>query len=436
MENETGAAKPAPDPVTVPGQAAVEILTIGDELLLGVIADANTSWLCRRLSGVGIRVARCATVGDDVAAIREAVAAALDRTGTVVCTGGLGATADDLTIEAVAAEFGRELVVEPEVLEHIRRRFEARGLEVPDLSRQAQVPAGSRWFRNPVGLAPGVLVEDAATGRTAVMLPGVPSEMRALVDTYVLPWLMRRWPGLGQPIRQRLFRTTGITESAVADRVERVRYRLDPPFEIGYLPQPTGVTLRLTTWARLDDEDAERAFEGAEAVLRSVLGDHLYGRDDDTMAAVLGRRLTDAGLTLALAESCTGGLIGEWLTAVPGASAFLLGGVIAYANQIKSAVLGVDPATLATHGAVSEATALEMAAGAIRVFNADTSIAVTGIAGPSGGTPTKPVGTVWIATAVGEDVRARRLQLGDTRDEIRIRAAQAAMHELWRRVAE
>lgn len=408
------------------GAPAVELVTIGDELLLGQTVDANGAWLGERLARAGIRVARRCTVGDDAAAIRDAVAGALDRTGVVLCTGGLGPTCDDVTRPAVAELFGRRLVPDADVLERIRLRFAARGLEMPGVnSVQAEVPEGALVLPNARGTAPGLALEDAA-GRLAILLPGVPAEMHALVEEQVLPLLLARWPDRGRPILHRVIRTIGVPESALAEQVDDIVTRL-APLTVAFLPSTTGVDLRLTCWGSLPAEEAQQALAAAEAALRERIGRFVYGRDDENLAVAVGRELVRRRLTLALAESCTGGLVAKRLTDPAGASAFLLAGVVAYADAAKEALLGVRRSTLEMHGAVSAETALEMVEGARRATGADAALSITGIAGPGGGTPEKPVGTVWIGAAVDERVETRLFRFGGDRTEIRERAAQAAL---------
>ncbi|MBI4546312.1 MAG: competence/damage-inducible protein A [Gemmatimonadetes bacterium] len=414
-----------------PAAPALELVTIGNELLLGEIVDRNSAWLGQRLAAAGIRVARRTSVGDEPAAIAAAISEALDRMGTALCTGGLGPTRDDLTKPVVAALFGRELQLDGRLLDQVRQRFAERGLEMPELNRtQALVPAGARVFPNPRGTAPGLALEDER-GRLAILLPGVPAEMQTLVEQSVLPFLLERWPERGRPIRHRVLRTAGIPESALAERVDDVVQKL-APISLASLPTVAGVDLRLTSWGVLPAQEAERMLDAAEAELRSRLGRFIYGLGDEDLADAVALECTERGLTLAVAESCTGGLIARRLTDRPGASAFLLAGIVPYANSAKESLLGVQPRTLRDHGAVSGEAVREMAEGARRVSGADAAIAVTGIAGPSGGTPAKPVGLVWLAAAVRDAVRIESHRFLGDRLEIRERAAQAALLTLWR----
>lgn len=410
----------------------VELITIGDELLLGDIVDGNSMWLGQRLSEAGFHVVRRTTVGDDVDAIRDAVAAALDRTGTVLCTGGLGPTSDDVTRPTVAGLFGRDLVLDTEVLDAIRARFRARGMEMPELNRvQAEVPVGARVLPNALGTAPGLVLEDER-GRVVVLLPGVPREMRALVDTQVIPLLQSRWNGANGPPPRRRLRTTGIPESELAENIADLVPRLDP-VSIAFLPTNLGVDLRLTLRGAVAGEpDAERALDAAEREVAARLGPYIYAYGDDDLAEVVCRELARRGGTLAVAESCTGGLIAKRITDPPGASATFLGGVVAYSNRLKETLLGVRRSTLEVHGAVSAQTAREMVDGIRRITGATAALSVTGIAGPSGGSPDKPVGTVWIGAALEETVEVRNFVFVGTRKDIRERSAQAALALLLR----
>lgn len=409
----------------------VEVVTIGDELLLGETVDGNAAWLGRTLAASGIRVSARATVGDDPPAIREAAARSLERTGTVLCTGGLGPTLDDVTKPVLADLFGRPLVLDDEVLDHIRRRFETRGLPMPDINRgQAEVPEGATVFMNPRGTAPGLALEDEG-GRVAILLPGVPAEMRVLVEGQVLPYLERRWPEGRRPIVHRVLRTTGIPESALAERVDDIVRDL-PGLGVAFLPSTTGVDLRLTSWGALPPGEAEAALDAALERLRARVGSAVYTVGTEGLTEVVGRILRERGLTLAVAESCTGGLLGKRLTDVPGSSEYFVGGVIAYADDAKVSMLGVRPETLAATGAVSGETAREMAEGARVRLGAGAALAITGVAGPGGGTEEKPVGTVWVAAATAEGSRAEHRRFAGDRGEVRDRSAQAAL-ELLRR---
>ncbi len=412
-----------------PAAGTIELVTIGNELLLGATLDTNAAWLGRTLATAGLRLARHATVGDDAEAIRAAVADALGRSGTVLCSGGLGPTSDDITRPAVAALLQRPLHVDAALLEGVRARFERRGLVMPESSRnQAEVPEGARVLANPRGTAPGLVLEDERGA--VVLLPGVPHEFRGLVADEVLPFLRARLAPQA-PILHRLVRTFGLTESAVADRVEALIPEL-APLTVAFLPSWTGVDLRVTSWGAFADEVSAEALDAAAATLAEPLGAHVYARADRDLADVVGAALRRGGLVVATAESCTGGLVGERLTASAGASDYYHGGVVAYDDDAKVSLLGVARTTLAEHGAVSGETAAAMVTGVRARTAADAAVAVTGIAGPGGGTAEKPVGTVWIAAGLGERVETQRLSLPGDRTEVRRRSSQGVLMLLLR----
>jgi nicotinamide-nucleotide amidase len=403
---------------------AVEILTIGNELLRGDTIDGNAAWLGRRLGAVGIRVVRRATVGDDAAVIRAALGEALARTGTVLCTGGLGPTSDDLTRPAVAAFYGRALHLDAAVLEQVERRFAARGIAMPPSNRvQAEVPAGAHVFANPAGTAPGLALDDAALGAT-ILLPGVPNEVHALVEHGVLDWLRARWPELA-PMTGAVLRTTGLGESALFDQV-RDLVPDGGPVEVAFLPSWNGVDVRFTAAGHAHEVNA------LADTFAARLEPWCYGRDERDLAEVLGAALRARGEHVALAESCTGGMVARRLTDHAGASDYLHAGFVVYHNDAKQALLGVPAATLEAHGAVSEATARAMLDGARRAAGAACGIAVTGVAGPGGGTADKPVGTVWIAAGAGGESEVRQFRFVGSRDAIRHYATQAALRMLHR----
>lgn len=420
----------------------IEILAIGDELLLGETIDTNAAWIAQRLAREGIGIARKTTVGDDDGAIRDALAAALQRTRVVVCTGGLGPTRDDLTRDAVARVYDREQHVDEGWLSVLRERYARRGIPMPEVNRvQAMLPAGARLLHNETGTAPGIAIDDDVRGLT-VLLPGVPSEMRGLMEAQVVP-LLRAHLHAAQPIRSRMLRTAGVSEAALAERIDDIAQQLaqhPSHIALAFLPQVASVDLRLT--CRGDVPDAAALLDRTTAQLKERLRDDLYADDDTDLAVLVGRVLAERGLTLALAESCTGGLVSKRLSDAPGASEFLLSGLVTYHNDAKREFLGVRTETLAMHGAVSEQCAREMAEGARRAIGAHVGVAITGIAGPGGGSAEKPVGTVWYAVALAPDlagslgrpapVTARKYVHPGDRSDIRERAAQTALDFLRR----
>jgi nicotinamide-nucleotide amidase len=415
-----------------------ELLTVGTELLLGFTLDTNAADIARALSGAGIRVVRKTTVADDQELIAEAAGAALGRTGLVVVTGGLGPTSDDVTKQAVARLFDAPLELNEDYLAELERHFREYRPDrpMPESNRgQAEIPRGAVVLPNRSGTAPALWLEGGPG--VAVLLPGVPHEMRLLLEEEVVPRLRERAARQDDAVRvhrSRTLHTTGITESGLQNALAELEAELGP-VTLAYLPQGIGVDLRLTAWS-LPEAEAESELARAADILIPALGANYYGEGDDDLAAVVLECLRERGSRLAVAESCTGGLIGARLTAVPGASDVFLGGVVCYADESKLRDLDVPAALLEQHGAVSEEVVLSMARGVAGRFGADAAIAVTGIAGPSGGTPDKPVGTVWLAAWLGESERAVQRRLPGGRREVRRRASQAGLDLLRRLVRE
>ncbi|MFH1502940.1 MAG: competence/damage-inducible protein A [Candidatus Eisenbacteria bacterium] len=404
-----------------------EIVTIGAELLDGTRVDTNTPEIASRLRRLGGQIARATSVPDEPDAIREAVSDALDRAGAVVVTGGLGATSDDRTKHVVARLFGGSLVLDEDVLAQIRGRFEKLGLPMPELNvSQAMIPEGARAIPNTLGTAPGLVLSDERG--IVFLLPGVPAEMTAMLESYVVPFLEGR--GLRRELEERVLKTTGISESALAGIVDPLVRRLART-DVSYLPSLEGVIVRLhCSGAGL--RDASRNADRSVERVADALGSFVYARDDQSLEEITGYLLTMERRSVAVAESCTGGLLGWRLTSVPGSSDYVKGGVVAYSNDLKRRLLGVRAGTLKAHGAVSREVAEEMAEGARAKCRADYGVSVTGVAGPDGGTDEKPVGLVWIAVASPSGHRARRLLFGGPRETVRAMAAQAAL-ELLRR---
>jgi nicotinamide-nucleotide amidase len=407
-----------------PVLSRVELVTIGDELLLGFTIDTNVAHLARELAAIGIEVPRRATVPDDADAIAAAVREALERTGAVVTTGGLGPTSDDRSKAAVAAVFGRGMRLDETHLAWMESRWQARFRRALPASNRAQamIPEGARILTNNHGSAPGIWLEDER-GRWVAMLPGVPREMRGMLADTLLPLLRTR--AAGTVVQSLTLRTTGVAESLLADRIAEIEGGV-PGVSLAYLPGVDGVDLRLTARG-LPAPAAATALDDAARRLRDRIGIAVYGEGDTDLAAVVLEQCRRASLRVAVGESCTGGLLGARLTAIPGSSDVVVGGVIAYHNDVKVALLRVDPADLAAHGAVSEPVARQLATGARAAMRANVGLSVTGIAGPTGGTPEKPVGTVWIAVDVEGDVRSVGFRLWGDRDEIRRRSAQAVL---------
>ncbi len=401
------------------------ILAIGDELLIGQVVNTNASWLGERLTRIGWKVRRVVTVGDDPEAMREEMERAAAASDAVIMCGGLGPTHDDRTREVICALLGCELEMDEPQLERIRQRFAKVGLELNERSRrQALAPSTCRRLPNDYGSAPGLAFTLGSARMYA--LPGVPTEMRGITADHILPEL----GGVAGEIEQRTFLLFGIAESVLADLLVETEELLDDAVTLAYLPSAGGIRLR--AMCHVGEEGARVRFARLLEIIADRAVRYIVTDRDETLASALGRALVERGMTLATAESCTGGMIGASLTDVPGASRYYMGGVVSYANSVKESLLGVRPDDLATHGAVSSEVAEAMAVGVRAALGADLAVAVTGIAGPDGGTPEKPVGTVWIAIASPRGVRAERFIFGRERDVVRARAAATALNLVWR----
>ena len=412
----------------------LELITIGDELLLGYTVDTNAAYIARELAALGVSIVRRATVGDNAADIVACVREALDRTGAVITTGGLGPTADDLTRPAIAELFGRELVPDEARWEALRALWKERGRgEIPLANRgQIMIPRGATVLDNRHGTAPGLWLEDDRH-RWCAMLPGVPREMRGMLADVLLPRLSARLDGAHRVVRSRTLRTTGVAESQLPELLGPHARAVDG-LALAYLPGQEGVDLRVTA-RDLSAADADAALSAAIGQLRSRLARYAYAEGQTDLAAVVLDLCSERGIHISVAESCTGGLLGARLTAIPGSSAVVAGGVIAYSNAVKHRMLGVATDTLERYGAVSENVAVEMAAGARRTTGAEIGISLTGVAGPDGGTAEKPVGLVWIGVDISGTVRTHGSRFIGDRAEIRFRATQAALDLVRRMVA-
>ena len=411
----------------------IELVTSGAELLLGFIIDTNAAHISRALGEIGFELVRRTTVGDRSGDIESAVGDALARTGAVITTGGLGPTSDDLSKAAVARVFEREMVLDRSVLRQIEERwaglFPGRHFPAPN-RQQAEIPRGAEIIVNRHGSAPGIWLE-GDDGRWVAMLPGVPREMRGMLAEEILPRL--KAAAGDRVVLSKTLRTTGIGESAMAEILGEnpLGKGAAAPVTLAYLPSPLGVDLRLTIRGA-SKADAVSALDAAALKLEERIAPYVYGDEASDLAAHVLGLCRRSSLKIAVAESCTGGMLGQRLTAVPGASDVFLGGVIAYDNEVKMNLLEVDRSILREHGAVSEETAAAMAS-AVRVkTGADIGIAITGIAGPGGGTEEKPVGTVCLALEGNGISRVRTVRLIGDREEIRQRSAQAALDMLRR----
>ncbi len=398
------------------------IISIGDELTGGAVVDTNSAHLSRRLAEHGIAAIRHVTVADDAEAIAAAIAAAAGAAEIVIVTGGLGPTKDDLTRQGLATAMNAELREDPRCLERISAFFASRRRQMKPSNRtQALVPVGAEPIDNDCGTAPGLF---ARLGSARVFaLPGPPHEMAEMFEKKVAP----RLPAAGAIVR-RAVHTFGAGESDVGEMIADLMDRGGSP-QVGTTASAGAISVRIAAAGRTVD-DAEATAERTAAEVRRRLGELVFGQDDETLAAVVGKALHAAGATLAVAESCTGGMIGETITSVPGASEYFLGGVVSYANEAKAELLGIGADVIAANGAVSEAVAAAMAEGAAGRFGADWGVGVTGIAGPTGGTAEKPVGLVYVAIAGPSGTKVHRHVFPGDRDVIRRRAALAAINHL------
>lgn len=418
----------------------IEIINTGDELLLGFRQNTHQKWLGRRLNDLGYRVARQVSIPDNGAAIEAGVAEALTRADLIIVTGGLGPTSDDVTRDRIAGLLDLELRTDTRVLEHLDAFFAARQRETPERVKvQAEVPAGATVLLNAYGTAPGLAIHVAGgqfrdgAASWLIMLPGPPRELYPMFDEQVAPLLQREMP-LGAESACVNLRTCGMGESLVEEHLaEPLAGLVARGLGVHFCLSPGGVDVRLACVG----DSAVAIVAEAEEIVRATLPKHVYGSGDELLEEIVVRTLAETGDTLALAESCTGGLIAHRITNVSGASQVFLAGLVTYSNKAKQAFLGVRPATLAEHGAVSEETAREMAAGALRETGADHALSVTGIAGPTGGTPDKPVGTVFIGLASkSSKALAMKFLNPYDRETFKLVTSQQALEMLRRRLVK
>jgi nicotinamide-nucleotide amidase len=409
----------------------IELVNTGSELLFGRVLNTHQQWLCRQLTDLGYEVRRQVCVADDGPSIQHAVREALARAELVIVTGGLGPTSDDLTRELIAQLLGRKLVLDTEVLARIESFFLRRKRPVLESMKiQAMTPEGARVLTNLNGTAPGLAME--TEGKWVVMLPGPPRELRPMFTASVVPLLREVFP-LTEKFVCRTLKTTGMGESMVEERIAPpLRALMVAGLEIGYCARVGEVDVRLVA----KGAQAETLAGEGEKIIRSLLGARVFGLDDEALEAVVVRLLTERGQTVALAESCTGGYIAHRLTNVPGASAVLPGSFVTYSDAVKQKLLGVRAATLAAHGAVSAETAREMAEGARNALGADYALAVTGIAGPGGGSDEKPVGTVFIALAHAGETLAQKQFFPFDRETFKFITSQTALDMLRQKILE
>ncbi|GAB4327337.1 MAG: competence/damage-inducible protein A [Flammeovirgaceae bacterium] len=409
-------------------QVFAEVLTIGDEILYGQITDTNSQWIGEELSKIGVNIIRKTSVGDDKVQILKALQEAESRASIILTTGGLGPTKDDITKNTFAEYFGVGMTMRNEVLENIKELFRQRGRELTQLNEmQALVPENAEVIMNLVGTAPGMWF--MKNGKVFVSMPGVPHEMKKMMTDTILPKIQKTFKT--PHIYHKSVKTIGIAESKLAKTIEAWEDALPSHIKLAYLPRLGQVRLRLTCIG--ENLNALQA-EAEELVqkLKPLIGEYIFAYEDEEIEVTIGKLLKDRKETLAVAESCTGGMVSNLITNVAGCSTYFVGGIVAYSNDVKISQLGVKKETLDTYGAVSEQTAMEMAEGIRKRLKTTYGIATTGIAGPDGGTPTKPVGTIWIGFSSEKETVAKQLNL--TKDRlINIQLTYSAVMNLLRK---
>ncbi len=388
-----------------------EIITIGDEILYGQILDTNAKWMSEALDEIGVRTIRRTTIGDNEVDILKAFEEAEARVDIVLITGGLGPTKDDLTKPCLAKYFKCDMELDASALDDVIRIFESKGRELTDINRlQAVLPTACQKVTNAVGSAPGMWFHHEGT--VFVSMPGVPYEMKMMMTNHIIPKLQDTFK---MPvIYHKIIKTIGIGESWLADIIDGWAEGLPENMSLAYLPSLSQVKLRITAVGEVKEELIKEVADQVELV-KPLISQYIFGYDQDTIESVIGSRLKEEGLTVSTAESCSGGYLAHMITSVPGSSAYFIGSVVSYHNDIKIGQLGVKMSTLTEHGAVSEQTVKEMASSIRQKFNTNIGLATSGVAGPGGGSKEKPVGTVWIAYSDGENCVARKLQLGTER---------------------
>lgn len=407
----------------------VHIITIGDEILIGQIVDTNSAWMGQQLNLIGAQISEIRSIGDERADILNALEHSVGKTDVVLITGGLGPTKDDITKKVLADFFDTEMVFHQPTYDFIAGYFKKWNREPTQAHReQCYMPAAAELLVNKKGSAPGMWFEKDNT--VVISMPGVPYEMKYLMEYEVLPRLRKRFPA--RPIEHRTILTVGEGESRIAEQIEPFLAAMPNHIKIAYLPNFGGVRLRLTgtgtDLAVLNQEIDEQCDK-----LTTLLGRYVFGQEKDSLEAVIGHQLVAANKTIATAESCTGGYLAHRITSVSGSSAYFHGSVIAYSNDVKMKQLGVKSETLKAHGAVSEATVTEMVKGTLQLFGTDLAVSTSGIAGPGGGTPDKPVGTIWIAIGDKNRIKTLKLSLAHDRAQNIERTAIIALNliRLW-----
>lgn len=408
-----------------------EIITIGDELLIGQVIDTNSAWMAEQLNAIGIKVQQITSISDNRNHILSTLSEASQRASLILITGGLGPTKDDITKQTLCEYFSSKLVFSEIAYKSVESLFRNRGMKVTELNRlQAMVPECCSVIPNENGTAPAMMFEK--DGCTYISMPGVPFEMKAIMENYVLPGLQKKSETF---IFHRTILTQGVGESFLAAQIEPWETALPKEIKLAYLPQPGIVRLRLTASGN-NKEYLKSILQKAEEALLLLIPDYVFGFDNETLEEIVGNHLKEMNSTLSTAESCTGGAIASLITSVAGSSAYFKGSVVAYSNEVKQKILSVPVDVLEQNGAVSKQVVEIMASNLRSLYDTDYAIAVSGIAGPSGGTIEKPVGTTWIAIATPERIVAQKYLFGDHRGRTIRKASLMALHMLLKELKQ
>ncbi|MHB1457350.1 MAG: competence/damage-inducible protein A [Armatimonadota bacterium] len=407
-----------------------EIISVGTELLLGQIIDTNAPYLGNVLSALGIDVYYRVTVGDNNSRLADALKTALSRADIVITIGGLGPTQDDLTKETIAEVLNERMIMDPASEESLRRFFDIRGLHIAESNlKQALIPESGMAVSNSMGTAPGIIVDKG--GKIVIALPGPPNEFIPMVDNSIAPYLSGKTASSPSVIKSRVLRVIGVGESAAEEMIKSLLSSNNP--SIAPYAKSAEVHFRITAKAS-DSNTAFRMIDELDNKTREILGDYVYGVDEETLESVVVEMLRRKKLKLALAESCTGGLISNRITNIAGSSEVFLAGIVSYSNESKTSFLSVPEELIRTHGAVSPEVAMAMAEGAMKSTGADIAVSVTGIAGPDGATSEKPVGLVYIGFCYKDGVRAEKNIYGGSRQDIKYRTSQTALNMIRKHI--
>lgn len=402
------------------------IITIGEEILIGQIVDTNSAWMAQELNAIGVKVRKIISISDSAEQIKNSINQAIDKTDVVLVTGGLGPTTDDITKQTLAQMFGGELLVHEPTLEHIREIFAKRGLPLTNLNaKQAQVPSSCEVLHNPLGTAPGMWFN--TNGKVIVAMPGVPFEMKEIMRQHVLPRLGA--VSSTNSIVHKTIHTFGLPESFLAEKLTKWESEMPKDIAVAYLPNPLSIRIRISS-SGSNRSLIQQNINDQIVKLKQIIPESIFGYDEDSMASVVGNMLSSQRLKLSLAESCTGGTIAHLVTQLSGSSKYFMGGVVAYSNEAKINLLEVDSKLIDSNGAVSQQVVEAMAQGAMKKFDTDYVIATSGIAGPTGATPGKPVGTIWIAVASKNQTISKLYTFGNDRERNILRSSVTALNML------